>query len=115
MSIGMIGAGAALLSLTPLQAGAQTADRPAVEFNRWSEDWSVLADPRVPREPLDELKYIRLSTSDARTYLSLGANLRERFEVNDAQFGIGGSRQNADVLSRLEVHSDLRIDGQIQV
>jgi succinate dehydrogenase / fumarate reductase, flavoprotein subunit len=29
-------------------------------FNRWEEDWSVLADPRVPREPLDgKLKALR--------------------------------------------------------
>jgi hypothetical protein len=53
----------------------------------------VLADPAVPREPLDDLKYFPLSTSDARTYLSLGANVRERLEVNDAQFGIGGNQQ----------------------
>jgi len=75
----------------------------------------VLADPEVPRERLDELKYIPLSTSDTRTYLSLGANVRERFEFNDAQFGIGGSEQEAYLLSRLEAHSDLRIAGQVQV
>jgi len=44
----------------------------------------VLADPRVPREPLDSLKYIPLSADDPKTYLSLGAGLRERFEANDA-------------------------------
>ena len=35
--------------------------RPAILFNRWQEDWSVLADPDVPREPLDKLKYIPLN------------------------------------------------------
>ena len=105
----------ALLNLTTPQADAQTAARPTIAFNRWSEDWSVLANPDVPREPLDELKYIPLSTSDARTYLSFGANVRERFEVNDVQFGIGNSRQDADLLSRLEAHSDLRIAGQVQI
>jgi hypothetical protein len=105
----------ALLNLTPPHADAQTAPRPTIAFNRWSEDWSVLADSDVPREPLDELKYIPLSTSDTRTYLSLGANVRERFEVNDAQFGVEGNRPDADLLSRLEAHSDLRIAGQVQV
>jgi len=104
----------ALLNLTPLQGDAQTSARPTIAFNRWSEDWSVLADPEVPREPFDELKYIPLSTSDSRTYLSLGANVRERLEVNDAQFGIGGRRQDAYLLSRLEAHSDLRVEGQVQ-
>jgi hypothetical protein len=35
--------------------GSQTStpQRPAIMFNRWQEDWSVLADPRVPREPFD--------------------------------------------------------------
>jgi hypothetical protein len=104
-----------LLNLTTPPADAQTPARPAIAFNRWSEDWSVLANPDVPREPLDELKYIPLSTRDPRTYLSFGANVRERFEVNDAQFGIGNSRQDADLLSRLEAHSDLRIAGQVQI
>ena len=48
-------------------------------------------------------------------YLSLGANIRERFEINDPQFGIGGSRRYEDVLSRLEAHSDLRVAGQAQI
>ena len=75
----------------------------------------MLANPEVPRQPLDELKYISLSASDTRTYLSLGANVRERFEFNETQFGIGGSGQNAYLLSRLGAHSDLRIAGQVQV
>jgi hypothetical protein len=75
----------------------------------------VLADPDVPREPLDELKYIPLWNYDARTYLSLGANIRERFEVNDSNFGTGGNQQDSYLLSRTEAHLDLRIHGQIQV
>ena len=78
----------AVLSLTSIRVSADTADRPAIAFNRWTEDWSVLADPNVPREPLDELKYIPLSNYDACTYLSFGANVRERFEVNDTNFGL---------------------------
>jgi hypothetical protein len=105
----------ALMNLVPLQADAQAVTRPAIAFNRWAEDWSVLADPQVPREPLDGLKYISLSASDVRTYLSLGANVRERVELNDTQFGIEGSGQEAYLLSRLEAHSDLRIAGQVQV
>ena len=75
----------------------------------------MLADPDVPREPLDELKYLRLSNNDARTYLSLGANIRERFEVNDTNFGTGGNQQESYLLSRTEAHLDLRIHGQVQV
>jgi hypothetical protein len=89
-------------------SGGSVPERPVPLFNRWQEDWSVLADPRVPREPFDFLKYIPLSASDPASYLSLGANVRERFEANDAvSFGVG-KNHNADYdISRVEVHADL--------
>jgi hypothetical protein len=89
--------------------------RPAIMFNRWQEDWSVLADPRVPRVAFDDLKYISLSAADPHTYLSLGADLRERFEDNDAaSFGTGANRKDDYDISRLEIHSDLRITEAFQ-
>lgn len=94
----------------------ETPQRPSIMFNRWQEDWSVLADPGVPREPLDGLKYIPLSSDDPMTYLSLGADVRERFEANDApSFGIGHNPNNDYLISRMETHADLRIASQIQV
>jgi hypothetical protein len=88
--------------------------RPTVLFNRWHEDWSVLADPAIPHEPLDNLKYIPLS-SDPNTYLSLGANVRERYEYNDAvNFGAGDSPSQSYLLSRVETHADLRVAEQFQ-
>jgi hypothetical protein len=90
--------------------------RPAILPNRWAEDWSVLADPRVPREPLDSLKYIPLSPDDPKTYLSLGADFRERFEGNDAEgFGIGPHSNNDYLISRTDVFADLRIANQVQI
>src|SRR5271168_5416607 len=89
--------------------------RPAILFNRWQEDWSVLADPRVPREPFDEFKYIPLSAIGPYTYLSFGADTRERFEANNAAgFGTGPNRNQDYVISRNEFHADLRIANQIQ-
>ncbi len=94
---------------------ASTPQRPAIMFNRFQENWSVLADPRVPREPFDELKYIPLSSVDPYTYLSFGANTRERFEFNNAaNFGTGPNRSQNYVISRNEFHADLRVDNQIQ-
>src|SRR5215831_5233216 len=80
----------------PLRAQASDTSgvpvRPVIMFNRWQEDWSVLADPRVPRQPLDSLKYIPLSETDPHVYLSLGASIRERFETNVSPlFGLGPS------------------------
>ena len=58
-------------------AAQSVAKRPGIHPDRrFEEDWSVLADPRVAREPLDELKYIPLRLPG--TFLSLGMNVRER-------------------------------------
>ncbi|CAB3802931.1 hypothetical protein LMG28614_05704 [Paraburkholderia ultramafica] len=90
-----------------------SAKRPKVLFNRWQEDWSVLANPCVPRRPLDGLKYIPLG-GDPDSYLSLGANLRERLEVNDAPlFGIGTGHSDTYLIQRAQVSADARI-GHLQ-
>jgi Alginate export len=92
-----------------------TPQRPAIMFNRWQEEWSVLADPRVPREPFDEFKYIPLSDTDRYTYLSFGADTRDRFESNNAaNFGTGPNRSQNYVISRNEFDADLRIANQLQ-
>jgi len=111
----------------PERAGAQEAPaastaaaacaekRPAAMFNRWQEDWSVLASPCVPRQPFDALKYIPFS-GDPDTYLSLGANLRERVEVNNSPvFGLGAARANTYLLQRAEIHADARLGKYVQV
>jgi hypothetical protein len=90
--------------------------RPAILPNRWEEDWSVLADPRVARQPFDSLKYIPLSPGDPKTYLSLGADLRDRFEANDtAGFGIAPNRNNDYLISRADWFADLHIANQVQI
>jgi hypothetical protein len=92
-----------------------TAKRPsALSFNRWQEDWSALAEPCVPRRPFDALKYVPLA-GDPSTYLSLGANLRERFELNNTPlFGLGGARPDSYVIQRAEVHADARVGQHVQ-
>jgi hypothetical protein len=81
------------------------AKRPVVMFNRWQEDWSVLKNPCVPREPLDSLKYIPLG-GDPYSYLSLGANLRERFEVSETPlFGLGSASSDSYLIQRAQVHA----------
>ena len=93
-----------------------TPARPTIVPNRWEEDWSVLADPRVPREPFDGLKYIPLDPNNPKTYLSLGADVRERFEANDtAGFGIAPNRNNDYLISRTDWYTDLHIADQVQV
>ena len=94
---------------------ASPSARPAIAFNRWQEDWSVLADPALRTEPLDDLKYIPLG-ADPKTYLSLGLNLRERYEQSDANgFGTRNTPAANYVISRLETHADLHLGPQVQL
>jgi len=98
-----------------IAASASSCARPAVMFNRWQENWSVLANPCVPKQPFDSLKYIPLfGNPDA--YISLGMVLRERLEINDAPlFGLGAGRDDTYLLQRLEVSADVRLDSHVQI
>ena len=104
----------------PVQAAPTTptcsAKRPVVLFNRWQEDWSVLKNPCVTREPLDGLKYIPLG-SNPDSYLSLGANLRERLEVSESPlFGLSPSaKSDTYLIQRAQVHADAHIDQNLQL
>jgi hypothetical protein len=90
--------------------------RPAISANRWAEDWSALADPSLRVQPLDELKYIPFYATDPKSYVSFGANLRERFESNNApNFGVGGTRGDSYLLQRLQVFADIRPNANWQV
>jgi hypothetical protein len=91
-------------------------ERPAIKLNRWQEDWSVLADPRLQTEPLDNLKYIPLNRNDPKSYMSLGLTLRERFETNDApSFGVGNNHNDSYLLQRFQFHMDVHPDKHWQV
>ena len=90
--------------------------RPTIEMNRYQEDWSVLADPRLRTEPFDDLKYIPLSPDDPKSYVSLGLDLRERFEsLNAATFGVGGVPVQNYVLDRQYIHADIRPNQNWQI
>jgi len=99
------------------EAATDTASaRPVIQFNRWQEDWSVLADPNLRTEPFDDLKYIPLSPDDPQSYASLGADLRERFEsLNASSFGVGGNRAENYLLQRALFHVDIRPNASWQI
>lgn len=109
-----VGGGDTATGSAPAAASAACA-RPKVMFNRWQENWSVLANPCVPKRPFDSLKYIPLfGNPDA--YVSLGVVLRERLEMNDAPlFGLGSGRDDTYVLQRLQVHADVHLGPHVQI
>jgi len=102
-----------------LASGALSAEiskRPAIQSNRWEEDWSALANPALSKQPLDVLKYVPLSASDPETYVSFGATLRERFETNYApDFGIGGVTGDSYLSQRAQFHIDLHLNQDWQI
>lgn len=85
---------------------------PPFKLIRSDEDYSYLADPGRRSSLEDQLKYIRLGDSG---YLSLGGELRERFDSFDApKFGIGTS-QDSYVLQRVLLHADAHIGDRVRV
>lgn len=109
-------AGMAFADVNAADDSPAIPSRPAIKFNRWQENWSALADPTLRTEPLDTLKYIRLSAEDPQSYASLGAGLRERFESSDASsFGVSHQQSAHYVIQRLEVHADIHANSSWQV
>ena len=97
--------------LTASAHAEEQATRPVLKTNRWQENWSVLQDPVLRTQPLDNLKCIPLSSANPLTYLSLGASLRERFEMNDASgFGVRDVKRDRYLIQRFEIHADLHLD-----
>lgn len=93
----------------PAHAQEVSPTRPAPLPVRWLEDWSVLADPRVSHEPLDALKYIELSPSAPKAWLTLSFDQRLRLESFDAQSLAAHSSDDTYLLSRTEVSADLHL------
>ncbi|MCQ4163816.1 alginate export family protein [Tahibacter sp. P2K] len=97
------------------QAQSETR-RPLPQSNRWQEDWSAYGRSGKCCAPADRLKYIALPALSEQAFLSLGLNLRERWESADAA-GFGAAGQSADswLLQRLQAHADLRFDAHWRV
>ena len=84
---------AAAHAQTSASPGASPADKPAVQppaykSGRADEDYSYLKDPSLKTDFWDPIKYIPLNEA-GDIYLSLGAELRERYEyVSNPSFGL---------------------------
>ena len=62
------------------------------------------------------IKYIPLRTNDPSWYLTLGGELRERFEGNyDPNFGIGGAGANSYLLQRITLLADLHLGERVRI
>ncbi|MGH8159951.1 MAG: alginate export family protein [Rhodanobacter sp.] len=101
---------------SPVSSAQAVPQRPVINFYRWQEDWSVLADPRLRTMPGDALKYISLSKSDPKKYLSFGLTVRERVvSIDPSLFGVKGGHRESYLLHRLEFHADAHLSENTRV
>ena len=89
-----------------------TTPAPAYKVLRYDEDYSYLKDSARRTDFFDPIKYIPLGGRED-WYLSLGGEIRERFEFfhnPDAGSGIANaSGNNADLQQRYMLHGDLQV------
>ncbi len=76
---------------------------------RYDDDFGYLADPSKSDDFFDPIKYVALGP-DPDTYLSLGGELRERYQyVNPNQFGLGPTQKDDVFLHRMLFDADLHL------
>jgi hypothetical protein len=89
---------------------------PPYTLLRFNEDYRYLANPRNRTDPFDPLKYIPLNLDDPNSYLSLGGEIRERYEhYNNPGFGTFGAPAHDDyLLQRITLDADLHVNANIR-
>ncbi|MBV9742215.1 MAG: alginate export family protein [Acidobacteriia bacterium] len=88
--------------------------RPSYQPFRYDEDWSFVADPAHRSDWFDPLKYVSLGP--AGWYLTIGGEIRERYELLDQPgFGVGPADQNGYFLQRYLLSSDFHFGARVRV
>ena len=86
---------------------------PPFQTLRYDEDYSFLRNDS-PDDLLDQIKYIALGADDV--YLSVGGEIRERYEIYDhSLWGQGPQDNNGYLLQRYMLHTDLHLSPFIRV
>jgi hypothetical protein len=94
--------------------GETPAPPPAYNILRFDEDYSRLANPSNRCDFLDPIKYIPLRTNAPDYFLTLGGELRERFEgAHNPGFGIHGDH-NDYWLQRVTSLGDLHLGERVR-
>ncbi|MEK9280939.1 MULTISPECIES: alginate export family protein [unclassified Bradyrhizobium] len=86
---------------------------PALKSLRYDEDYRYLSDPTKRSDPWDAIKYIPLGFPS--WFLSLGGEVRERFESYSAgNFGVPGKTGDSYLLHRVLLHADLHAGDSVR-
>ena len=95
--------------------GAPNPKPPPYTLLRYTERYSHLADPAKRTDPFDQYKYIPFNANNPESYLSLGGEIRERYEhyLNQG-FGIKGPDENRYGLQRIMLHADLHVNERLR-
>jgi len=89
--------------------GAQGADSPAFKQLRYEENYAYLRDPGKRSDPLDRIKFIPLNSA-ASSYLTLGGEIRERYErYHNTSWGMGPQDSTGYLLERYMAHADVHL------
>ena len=99
-----------LIAFVPGAAyAACPSTRPAFQTLRYEEDYSFLRDPDCRTDVWDRIKYMPLSEA-GDVYLSLGGDLRERYEYfHNAQWGQGPQDPDGFLTQRYMPYLDLHL------
>src|SRR5580765_7815431 len=89
---------------------------PAYHVLRFDENYFCLTNPANRTDWFDPIKYIPLRSKDPSWYLTVGGELRARFEGNyDANFGIGGVGSDSYLLQRATLLTDLHLGDRVRL
>ena len=95
----------------PRISHAQVAkpSRPAYAAERYDEDWSFLRDPSKRTDFFDPIKWIPLD-KDGSLFLTLGGELRERFQdTRNQSFGLPSPAHDANGYHRIFLFGDIHL------
>src|SRR5271167_4445685 len=88
----------------------------AYKILRFDENYSFLSNSALRTDFFDPIKYIPLGTNNPAWYLTLGGELRERFEGNyNPNFGIGGNGPDSYWLQRATLLADVHLGDRFRV
>jgi len=88
---------------------------PSYRVLRFDENYSYLADPAHREDDLDALKYIPLLAANPGSFLTIGGEVRERFEdAENPAFGTSDTR-NDYWLQRVTLLADAHLTSRIRV
>src|SRR5262245_38748705 len=87
---------------------------PPYQTLRFEEDYSYLRDPSSGSDMWDPVKFVALNGT-ATWYLSLGGEVRERYEYfHNTNWGGGPQDGNGYALQRFMAHADLHLGEQVR-